>query len=141
MSGRSILVIRHGERCDFVFNSPGVSWMRKAFDSNGRYCPTDINMPRIVPKRKDGWENFAFDVPLTEMGYIQSKLTGRALRDSGIKIDFIYCSSALRCVQTAVGITKGLVHVQSMPVFFVFASLAASDSQRTSVDNKDKQKK
>ncbi|KAE9411975.1 hypothetical protein Angca_009447, partial [Angiostrongylus cantonensis] len=52
------------------------SWIRRAYDCNGRYCPVDINMPRIVPKRKDGWEHFAFDAPLTEMGYIQSKLTG-----------------------------------------------------------------
>uniref|UniRef100_A0A0K0D4U7 Protein UBASH3A-like protein n=1 Tax=Angiostrongylus cantonensis TaxID=6313 RepID=A0A0K0D4U7_ANGCA len=39
---------------------------------------------------------------------LKTKLLGRALRDSGVKIDFVYCSSALRCVQTAVGIVKGL---------------------------------
>ncbi|KJH40640.1 phosphoglycerate mutase family protein [Dictyocaulus viviparus] len=107
MSGRNMIVVRHGERCDFVFNNGGESWVQKAFDSNGRYCPVDINMPRMVPKRKDGWEHFVSDTPLTEMGYIQSKLTGRALKDAGIKIDYVYCSSALRCVQTAVGIMKG----------------------------------
>ncbi|KAJ1370473.1 hypothetical protein KIN20_032202 [Parelaphostrongylus tenuis] len=108
MSGRNILVVRHGERCDFVFNTGGESWMRRAFDCNGKYSPVDINMPRIVPKRSDGWEHFTLDPPLTEMGYIQSKLTGRAFRDSDVKVDFVYCSSALRCVQTAVGIMKGL---------------------------------
>lgn len=35
-------------------------------------------------------------------------LTGRALRDAGMKIDVVYCSPALRCVQTASGIVTGL---------------------------------
>ncbi|VDK46349.1 unnamed protein product [Anisakis simplex] len=105
---RRLLVVRHGERCDFTFNQQGINWMRRAFDSNGKYRPFDLNLPRNMPKRKDGYEKFASDSPLTEMGYLQSKLTGRALRDHNVKIDFIYCSSALRCVQTAVGIVKGM---------------------------------
>ncbi|CAJ0945093.1 unnamed protein product, partial [Mesorhabditis belari] len=105
---RRIVIVRHGERCDFVFNQGGVSWMKRAFDSNGRYTPFDVNLPRIVPKRKDGWQKFAMDTPLTEMGYLQSKLTGRSLRDKNLRFEHVFCSSALRCVQTAVGIMKGL---------------------------------
>lgn len=107
-NGRRLIVVRHGERCDFTFNQQGINWMRKAFDASGKYRPFDLNLPRNVPKRKDGFEKFASDTLLTEMGYLQSKLTGRALRNAGVKVDHIYCSAALRCVQTAVGIVKGM---------------------------------
>uniref|UniRef100_A0A8R1XY82 Uncharacterized protein n=2 Tax=Onchocerca TaxID=6281 RepID=A0A8R1XY82_ONCVO len=131
-SARRLLVVRHGERCDLTFNQQGVllllsvdifsqllccdrfpvdpriNWMKQSFDTNGRYHPFDLNLPRNLPKRNDGFEMFASDTPLTEMGYLQSKLTGRALRDYGVKVDHVYCSAALRCVQTAVGIIKGM---------------------------------
>ncbi|VDM11732.1 unnamed protein product [Wuchereria bancrofti] len=58
--------------------------MKQAFDVNGKYHPFDLNLPRNLPKR-------------------------RALRDHGVKVDYVYCSAALRCVQTAVGIIKGFV--------------------------------
>ncbi|MFH4974478.1 hypothetical protein AB6A40_001187 [Gnathostoma spinigerum] len=105
---RKLLIVRHGERCDFTFNQQGVSWMCRAFDQGGKYLPFDLNLPRYLPKRRDGYQAFASDTPLTEMGYLQSKLTGRALRDHEVKIDAIYCSSSLRCVQTTVGIIKGM---------------------------------
>ncbi|VDP11985.1 unnamed protein product [Onchocerca flexuosa] len=107
-SARRLLVVRHGERCDLTFSHQGINWMEQAFDTNGRYHPFDLNLPRNLPKRNDGFEMFASDTPLTEMGYLQSKLTGRALRDHGVKVDHVYCSAALRCVQTAVGIIKGM---------------------------------
>lgn len=50
--------------------------MKQSFDTNGRYHPFDLNLPRNLPKRNDGFEMFASDTPLTEMGYLQSKLTG-----------------------------------------------------------------
>uniref|UniRef100_A0A914SEZ9 Uncharacterized protein n=1 Tax=Parascaris equorum TaxID=6256 RepID=A0A914SEZ9_PAREQ len=50
--------------------------MKRAFDASGRYRPFDLNLPRNIPRRKDGYEKFAGDSPLTEMGYLQSKLTG-----------------------------------------------------------------
>ncbi|VDN39933.1 unnamed protein product [Gongylonema pulchrum] len=34
--------------------------------------------------------------------------SGRALRDQNVQIDQVYCSPSLRCVQTAVGIIKGM---------------------------------
>uniref|UniRef100_A0A0N5ADL7 Protein UBASH3A-like protein n=1 Tax=Syphacia muris TaxID=451379 RepID=A0A0N5ADL7_9BILA len=119
-SPRRILVVRHGERCDFSFSQhvknlnfftcyfTGIDWMKRAFDSNGKYRAFDLNLPRLVPKRKDGYQKFANDAPLTEMGYLQAKLTGRSLLESGIKVDHIFCSPALRCIQTAVGLLRGM---------------------------------
>uniref|UniRef100_A0A914WLS5 Uncharacterized protein n=1 Tax=Plectus sambesii TaxID=2011161 RepID=A0A914WLS5_9BILA len=107
-TGRRLLVLRHGERIDFTFNQDQQSWVHKAFDANGKYSRFNINMPRSVPARKDGPAGFLLDTPLTEMGYLQAKITGRALRDAGVKVSHIYCSSALRCVQTTVGILKGM---------------------------------
>ncbi|PAV64201.1 hypothetical protein WR25_22023 [Diploscapter pachys] len=105
---RNVLVVRHGERVDFTFKKSGTNWLRKAFDSTGRYKPYDINLPRHLPKREGGQRAFEHDTPLTEIGYLQSKLTGRAIKEAGIKIDYVFCSPALRCVQTAVGLLKGL---------------------------------
>ncbi|PIC18242.1 hypothetical protein B9Z55_024204 [Caenorhabditis nigoni] len=106
MPERRVFVIRHGERCDFAFGKSGL-WIN-SFDSKGRYRPLDINLPRTLPKRPDGWQGFAADTPLTEIGYLQSKLTGRALRDNGIEINHVLCSPALRCIQTTVGLLKGM---------------------------------
>ncbi|CAL2049990.1 unnamed protein product [Caenorhabditis brenneri] len=106
MPERRVFVIRHGERCDFAFGKSGL-WIN-SFDSRGRYRPLDINLPRTLPKRPDGWQGFGTDPPLTEIGYLQSKLTGRALRDNGIEISHVFCSPALRCIQTTIGLLKGM---------------------------------
>ncbi|CAI2356849.1 unnamed protein product [Caenorhabditis sp. 36 PRJEB53466] len=79
-----------------------------SFDSKGRYRPLDINLPRTLPKRPDGWQGFAADTPLTEIGYLQSKLTGRAFRDNNIEVHHVFCSPALRCIQTTIGLLKGM---------------------------------
>lgn len=107
-SGRRLLVIRHGERVDFTFNPTHEHWVNRAFDRNGVYRRFNINMPRTLPQRKDGHASYSFDTPLTEMGYLQAKLTGRALKDASCKPTYIYASSAYRSIQTAVGIVKGL---------------------------------
>lgn len=74
--GRRLLVIRHGERIDFTFNVTHENWVIKAFDDDGRYKRFNINMPRSLPGRKDGHHNYMSDTPLTEMGYLQAKITG-----------------------------------------------------------------
>lgn len=106
--GRRLLVIRHGERIDFTFNPTHQHWVKCAFDKSGTYKRFNINMPRMLPSRRDGYDNYFHDTPLTEMGYLQAKLTGRALKDSGCRPDYIYASCAYRSIQTAVGIIKGL---------------------------------
>uniref|UniRef100_A0A915JJE1 Uncharacterized protein n=1 Tax=Romanomermis culicivorax TaxID=13658 RepID=A0A915JJE1_ROMCU len=107
-SGRKIIVVRHGERIDFTFNPTHESWVRRAFDPDGNYKRFNINMPRTLPRRQDGFMNYLLDTPLTEMGYLQAKITGRALKDSGCKPTYVYASPAYRSIQTAVGIIKGL---------------------------------
>lgn len=43
-------------------------------------------------------------------------LPGEALLESNTLIDFVYCSPALRCVQTAQNILKGERRLKSAPV-------------------------
>jgi len=51
-------------------------WVTKCFNERGHYRRTNINMPRALPLRSDGHQSFALDTPLTEMGYLQAKITG-----------------------------------------------------------------
>uniref|UniRef100_A0AC34Q1U8 Phosphoglycerate mutase n=1 Tax=Panagrolaimus sp. JU765 TaxID=591449 RepID=A0AC34Q1U8_9BILA len=106
-SPRRLIIVRHGERVDFCFNDR-IHWTSKVLDSNGRYRPFNLNIPRNLPKRANGVAGFRTDTPLTEIGYLQSKLIGRALRDKSVSFDVIYVSPALRCIQTAIGILKGM---------------------------------
>jgi len=115
--GRRLIIVRHGERVDFTFNVSHESWVSRAFDAQGRYKRFNINMPRTLPNRKDGFQAYATDTPLTEIGYLQAKLTGRALKEAGTKPTHVYVSSAYRCVQTCVGILKGM-QSQSQNVSF-----------------------
>ncbi|KAL8604669.1 hypothetical protein ACOMHN_013449 [Nucella lapillus] len=100
---RSVFVMRHGERCDFVFSR---NWCDKCFDAKGIYTRTNLNLPRMMVKRKN-FKDFQRDSPLTEIGRCQARLTGEALRDAGVDISFIYVSPALRCIQTATEVLKG----------------------------------
>ena len=66
--------------------------MKTAFDSNGKYTPFDINLPRSLPKRADGWQAFATDTPLTEIGYLEAKLTGYSSKMGSAKWDILRSS-------------------------------------------------
>ncbi len=74
---RRVIVLRHGERIDFCLNQDGLHWVNRAFDAAGKYTRFNINMPKTLPKRKEGFQAFREDTPLTEMGYLQAKITGR----------------------------------------------------------------
>ena len=63
-------------------------------------------MPHEVPRRVPA--EFTKDSPITEIGLYQAKLTGMGLKQQGISIQHVYCSPALRCVQTADAILDGL---------------------------------
>ena len=72
----------------------------------GNYHRRNLNMPREVPRRLPG--EFSKDSPITEMGQFQAQLTGAGLKQQGLSIHHVYCSPALRCVQTADAILEGL---------------------------------
>ena len=102
---RRLLLFRHAERVDVTF---GKQWIQLSFDSDGSYHRRNINMPKELPKRKGGPTDFIRDSPITEAGIYQAKLTREAMREQGIRITHLYCSPALRCVQTANAILQGL---------------------------------
>ena len=63
-----------------------------------------------------GWKKTAarpHDPPLTPTGFEQAAATGRALRDH--RLDAIYTSPFLRCVQTATAIAEGTPHRARTP--------------------------
>uniref|UniRef100_A0A8C4Q8G8 Ubiquitin associated and SH3 domain containing B n=1 Tax=Eptatretus burgeri TaxID=7764 RepID=A0A8C4Q8G8_EPTBU len=100
-----LTVIRHGERVDVTF---GRHWLARNLDSNGTYIPKDLNLPPFLPVRPAGHRAQQLDPPLTRVGQLQAQLTGEAMRDKRVPVDAVFCSPALRCVQTAHYIIKGL---------------------------------
>lgn len=94
---------RHGERIDLTF---GASWLDQAFDKQGKYRRTNLNMPMRLPIRNSK-RDFIGDSPLTEVGKFQAKLTGEALGGESYRIHYCYASPALRCIQTAQQILQG----------------------------------
>uniref|UniRef100_A0A4W6BN41 Ubiquitin associated and SH3 domain containing B n=1 Tax=Lates calcarifer TaxID=8187 RepID=A0A4W6BN41_LATCA len=105
LSKMRLFVCRHGERMDVVF---GKHWVTQCFDSKGRYIRSNLNMPPSLPARSGGHRDYDKDCPITVFGSTQARLVGEALLDSHTKIDFVYCSPSLRCVQTAQHILQGL---------------------------------
>jgi ubiquitin-associated SH3 domain-containing protein len=83
-------------------------WTRLAFTDLGKYRPYDLNQPLTLPKRSGGPAHFHNDTPITEMGYVSSQMIGRGMRLNRVNVATIYCSPALRCVQTAFGLLKTL---------------------------------
>ena len=102
---RLIVMVRHAERVDITF---GHQWLQYSFDKDNSYHRRNLNMPKTVPIRKGGASDFKGDTPITEMGIVQARLTGEAMSEQGIPIHHIYSSPALRCVQTADSILKGM---------------------------------
>lgn len=66
-------------------------------------------MPDSVPKREGSPKSFILDCPLTEVGVLQSVMTGKGLKAENVLRDGfeVYVSPALRSVDTATGIAKG----------------------------------
>ncbi|XP_058379393.1 ubiquitin-associated and SH3 domain-containing protein A isoform X1 [Diceros bicornis minor] len=102
---KSVLVVRHGERVDQIF---GKSWLQQCSTPDGKYYRPDLNFPCSLPRRSNGIKDFENDPPLSSCGIFQSRMTGEALLDSGIRITSVFTSPALRCVQTAKHILEEL---------------------------------
>ena len=102
---RRLFILRHAERVDVTF---GKQWIQLSFDADGSYNRRNLNMPKEVPKRKGGPADFMKDAPITETGLFQARLTGEGMRDQGIRVSHLFCSPALRCVQSANAILQGL---------------------------------
>ena len=110
---QKLFIIRHGERVDSTF---GTNWLHQVFDPNtGVYHRTNLNLPKKMVTRKD-YRDFVFDPPLTELGLYQCKLVGEELAAQGIKIDHVYSSPTLRCIQTADQILQGLDKREKIPI-------------------------
>lgn len=101
---RFIILMRHAERVDVTF---GQQWLTYSFDRDGVYHRKNLNMPKSVPSRKGGMNDFRTDGPITEMGLHQARLTGAAMKEEGLNITHVFSSPALRCVQTANAVLQG----------------------------------
>lgn len=110
-SPRKLYVLRHAERIDFTFGA----WLPICFDAAGKYTRRDLNMPMTVPERKGGYQDYAKDSPLTNIGLYQATLTGNAMYESGVTFSHVYSSPSLRCIQTCTNILTAL-HFEDVPI-------------------------
>ncbi|XP_037086318.1 protein UBASH3A homolog [Pollicipes pollicipes] len=109
---RQVWVARHGERVDFTYGS----WIPFCFDEGGNYVQKDLNMPVTLRTRSDGPKGFAKDSPVTQVGRVQARLTGEAMKRHNVQVHHVYCSPSLRCVETAYFILAGMGMQHQLPL-------------------------
>ncbi|XP_031618999.1 protein UBASH3A homolog [Contarinia nasturtii] len=105
-STQKIFIMRHGERVDYSFPQ----WTKFCITSNG-YQRLDLNLPAVLPDRRheiNSRQTWKHDSPLTNQGWNQARLTGDMLNMAKITIDYVYCSPAFRCIQSAAALLEGL---------------------------------
>ncbi|KAK7071016.1 hypothetical protein SK128_013624, partial [Halocaridina rubra] len=93
---RDVYVLRHGERMDCMLKD----WRYLILSS----FPSNI----LVPLRKNAFINYRLDTPLTGLGIQQVYDMGLQMANAGVKPVAVYCSPALRCIQTAHALVSGL---------------------------------
>ncbi|ESO12152.1 hypothetical protein HELRODRAFT_62030 [Helobdella robusta] len=103
-SALPLFVAKHGESIESTF---GRDWIDNSFDQSGIYTRYDLNMPKLMPTRSSGHQEFKKDSPLTVQGCFQARLLGEALRDKRIRPVHIYTSPALKCIESAVYLLEG----------------------------------
>uniref|UniRef100_A0A7E4UQ76 Phosphoglycerate mutase family protein n=1 Tax=Panagrellus redivivus TaxID=6233 RepID=A0A7E4UQ76_PANRE len=103
-TARAVIVMRHGERVDDCFGR----WFERAASKSkksinrgaGGYKPFDLNMPQSLATIDRPLPEYEDDTPLTVMGGVMAQKIGRCLSMMGRTPQVVYCSPALRCVQT-----------------------------------------
>ncbi|KRZ89583.1 Neuron navigator 2 [Trichinella sp. T8] len=99
-SRREIIIMRHAERVDDIFNT----WSDIAL-KNGSYFRFDINMPDDVqmrsPEMLESYIRWTCDPPITVNGKEMARCMGKLFASRKKNIYAIYSSPAVRCVQTA----------------------------------------
>lgn len=135
-----IFVVRHGERVDNCFGS---DWLDNCFvhyksttnkstihSDHSIYQRFDLNLPKQLSYRLPVrlLDDYMHDTPITELGVWQANNVGDALQ--GSRIQYVFCSPALRCVQTAHHIiqTMGLIPNHNMIHNHNIANNHASDT-------------
>ncbi|EFO25690.1 hypothetical protein LOAG_02791 [Loa loa] len=118
-----LVVMRHGERIDDLFPE----WIRKS-TSSGSYRAFDLNMPLALPELKRPFRDYEDDTVISEMGYVLGEMVGRGLLVNKSIPDIVYSSPALRCVQTAHSVLKGMakedeIKIRIEPTLFEFTDL------------------
>uniref|UniRef100_A0A914Z535 Protein UBASH3A-like protein n=1 Tax=Panagrolaimus superbus TaxID=310955 RepID=A0A914Z535_9BILA len=89
--------MRHGERLDDLFGE----WYSYCKNKNGKYRQRDLNMPPDLSPLNRPLGEYQNDTALTVLGHVLAQMVGRAMLVSGRSPDMVYCSPALRCIQTA----------------------------------------
>ncbi|XP_075703363.1 ubiquitin-associated and SH3 domain-containing protein A [Rhinoderma darwinii] len=110
---RHVLLVRHAESVDEVF---GRQWLTERALVNGVYSRSDLNFPVKLPNREK-FSDFEADPPLSSCGMFQAQLFGEGMRDSSMMCVAVFCSPALRCVQTAQLILTGMQMEQHMKIY------------------------
>ena len=108
---RRVYLVRHAERVDRIFPR----WLVLGFpapeeaEGEGKaraWTPYDLNLPLGLERRPGGFQQYAADPPVTEMGRLGAGLVGRGLGLLGHVWAGVYASPQLRCVQTAAVLCK-----------------------------------
>lgn len=108
---RRVIILRHGERVDFVF---GNQWTTFTFNDSNQYVRMDLNMPENLPPRAtEDWEK---DSPLTTLGAFQSQLVGSSLKSFGMKFSNVFASPSYRCIQTANEVLSAMSLENELPI-------------------------